>query len=243
MLITALLLATTMTAADVPRLTAPEVHALVGKGDAVVIDVRGSVPYRHGRIAGAISMPLGTIARRFSELPQEKTIVTYCTCRSEETSLEAALQLAQNHGFERVAVLVGGLAAWKDAGFEIASDRAETADATKANGAPAQAASRAATRQRLAPPPEVRCDRNDLTSYAGRVTAYARAGEQVSITIATDDGTIESVTATSFLHDGGPFRGWKAIEGDGGKPLESLRAIAWVCTEGPVLIDWRPATQ
>ena len=90
-----------------------------GQREAVAIDVRGSVPYDLGHIDGAVSMPLGLIAQRFDELPQDKLIVAYCSCKAEETSLEAAMLLSNQHGFARVAVLHGGYPAWKDAGLPV----------------------------------------------------------------------------------------------------------------------------
>ena len=235
MLLTSLILAAVIASpADVPRLSAQEVHALIQNGDAVVIDVRGSVPFKYGRVAGAISMPLGAIARRFDELPQDRTIVAYCTCKSEESSLEAALQLAQKHGFENVAVLVGGLAAWKDAGFAIEADRATDAPL------PSQPATTSATSGRLAPPAGFRCDRNDLTSHAGRVIGYERDGDSVTVRLATSAGTVASVTATSFLLDGQPLADPLRIETADGRPSASMSAIAWICGSGQALIDWRP---
>ena len=106
-----LLLAILLTNAAVPRMTPAEVHALVQKGDAVVVDVRGTVPYEMGHVTGAVWMPLGLMNQRASELPQDKLIVAYCTCKAEETSLEAAVLLSK-HGFERVAVMQGGYPAW-----------------------------------------------------------------------------------------------------------------------------------
>ena len=66
MLLTSILLAATIaTKADVPRVTPAELHALMDKGEAVAIDVRGSVPYELGHIKGAVWLPLGLVAQRF----------------------------------------------------------------------------------------------------------------------------------------------------------------------------------
>ncbi len=247
MILTLILAATLATKADVPRLTAAELRALMEKGDAVAADVRGSVPWRHGHIAGAIWLPLGRIDQQFDKLPQDKLIVTYCTCKAEETSLEGAMKLANEHGFERVAVLHGGYPAWKEAGFPVEEERTVHFEESKPAAAPAPAASSG----RLAPPDSVACDRNQLTSYAGRVTSYKRAKEKTSLVIHTSADTVETFTlghpgsddpSSLFLIEGAPFtaKDWSRIERRKGELLPSMSAVAWVCTNGRTIIDWRP---
>ncbi len=235
-----LLAATLVTSADIPRVTPQELHELMQQGEAVAVDVRGTVPYELGHIAGAHWLPLGRIAQRFSELPQEKLIVTYCTCKAEETSLEGALMLANRHGFPRVAVLKGGYPAWKEAGLPIemiqevpAPDVVESAPAA----APVSAG-------RLRPPDAVKCDRNQLTSFAGKVTRYVREKGRTTLTMHTSAETVETIVvrhpgsddpSRSFLIEGNAFTeaDWKRIP-------EGTSAIAWVCTSGESLVDWRP---
>ena len=117
-----LLLLAILTKADVPRVTAEELRAQLASGDAIAVDVRGSVPYEIGHLPGAVWMPLGVLQSRAGELPDDKLLVMYCTCKEEETSLEAAMLLAKA-GFPRVAVLHGGYPAWTAAGFPIDSRR------------------------------------------------------------------------------------------------------------------------
>jgi 3-mercaptopyruvate sulfurtransferase SseA len=62
----------------VRRITIPELQSALEKGEAVVIDVRGSVEYKLGHIKGARLVPLGLIAEQKRELPRDKLIVTYC---------------------------------------------------------------------------------------------------------------------------------------------------------------------
>jgi rhodanese-related sulfurtransferase len=235
-----LLLATVIqTKADVPRVTPAELQALLAKGDAIAVDVRGTVPFRYGHIASAISMPLGAIDKRAMELPQDKLIVTYCACRSEETSLEGAMLLAQKHGFERVAVLHGGLQAWTDARLPTESERTVHFEEER----PAAEAGRG----RLAPPAAVKCDRNELTSYE-------RKQGRTTIVIATSAGTTERVTlehsgsddpSRAFLLAGEPFAAddWKKIEKEQGVLHDGMNVIAWVCENGETIVDWRPGSK
>ncbi len=235
MILTALILAATIaTKADVPRLTPAELAPLLASGDAVAIDVRGSVPYKLGRIAGATWVPLGKVGELAASLPKEKLLVAYCTCGAEELSLEAAMLLSQKHGFERVAVLKGGYPAWKDAGLPVESDRAPEEQAAAPAGGAAG---------RIRPPDAVKCDPNQLTAYIGRVTEYRREKDATLLTIATSSGTTETVTvrgtpAVSYLLEGKRFdeeRAEKIV-----RPGAS--AIAWVCADGTTIVDWRPGT-
>jgi 3-mercaptopyruvate sulfurtransferase SseA len=68
-------------AADYERITADELKGLLGnKADIVVVDVRSIESYKVGHIPGAISMPYADeIKARHGELPQDKTIILYCS--------------------------------------------------------------------------------------------------------------------------------------------------------------------
>jgi rhodanese-related sulfurtransferase len=239
MILSLILAATLATKADVPRLTAAELKTRMEKGEAVAVDVRGSVPWRYGHIPGAVWLPLGRMSQDFGKLPQDKLLVTYCTCKAEESSLEGAMKLANEHGFERVAVLHGGYPAWKEAGYPVEEERmVHFAEGQPAPAAPASAG-------RLAPPDAVTCDRNQLTSHSGRITSYKRAKDKTVLVMATSADTVETLTVAHpgtdnpsrfYLLEGQPFR-----KEDLGKVDKSgTSAIAWVCTNGPTVIDWRP---
>ena len=247
-LIALLVLATTITTkADVPRLNPDELFKLMEKGEAVAIDVRGSVPYEMGHIKGAQWVPLGLLAQRIGELPEDKLIVAYCTCKAEEASLEAAMLLAQQYE-RRVAVLVGGYPAWKEAG--LPTEVIETVHFEP--GQPADNTSASRSRGgRLAPPAGVTCDRNELTSYAGKVTSYKREKGKTLLVMRTSADTTERITVAHkgfddasrfYLIDGNAFtsRDWTRIEASKGKLRDKMSAIAWVCKNGTTFIDWRP---
>jgi rhodanese-related sulfurtransferase len=215
------------------RISVEETRAALAKNDAVLVDVRGDVPWGLQRIAGAISIPLGLIGERAAELPKDKLIVTYCTCSHDELSVAAVLAL-QKAGIERAAALHGGLTAWSNAGLPTESDNHEPPVVTE-DPAPA-AAGRGG---RLRPPPAVTCDLNSLTLYSGRVTLFKRTKTKATIRIATDWDTTEQVATTNprYLLNGEPMRAadWKRV-GTG------KRANVWVCRAagGRTVIDWRP---
>ena len=261
MFLISLVLAATLAKADVPRVTPTELHELMKKGDAIALDVRGSVPFKLGRIEGATWMPLGLIKERFGELPQDKLVVAYCTCKAEELSLEATLLLANQHGFTRVAVLQGGYPAWKDAGLPIAADKQEEATGTPVmtttvhfDPRPETAAPQPSPMSagRLRPPDAVKCDPNELTSFAGKVATYRRGKDMTVLVMHTSADTVETIKIPHgdkdprhwYLIEGQPFTAadWKRIESKKGVLRPDVSAIAWVCTDGATIVDWRPGT-
>jgi len=64
---------------DVPRITLKETQSLMEKGQAVLIDVRGSEAYDQEHAAGAILFTEADIATRLNELPRDKQLILYCT--------------------------------------------------------------------------------------------------------------------------------------------------------------------
>jgi hypothetical protein len=106
--------------------------------------------------------------------------------------------------------------------------------------------------QRLAPPAALKCPRNNLTSFTGRVIAYQRTNTRIHLRVRTDEETTESFTLRFannddpikwFLLRGGEFKqsDWKSIESSRGRLRKSMRITVWVCDDGskPVF-DWRP---
>lgn len=109
--------------------------------------------------------------------------------------------------------------------------------------------------QRLAPPASLKCPRNNLTSFMGKVTNYQRTQSRIFIRVRTDEETTENFTlkftknddpTRLFLLRGEEFKqsDLKLIEVSTGRLRNPMRAIVWVCDDGsnPV-IDWRPPEQ
>lgn len=105
---------------------------------------------------------------------------------------------------------------------------------------------------RLAPPESVKCDRNHLTSFTGKILSYSRKPGRVSLRVRTDEETTESFTlryaksedaARWFLMRGEPFKrtDWALIERRRYRLRQPMRATVWVCDDGSnPMIDWRP---
>lgn len=105
-----------------------------------------------------------------------------------------------------------------------------------------------AAQGRLRPPPFVTCDRNQLTSFTGRVVSLSRDADATHLVMDTDDATRERLTIRHPKGDAGPWfyrAGQPFAEQDwavllpGGRLRPDARATAWVCvTEPNPRIDW-----
>lgn len=66
--------------ASVPRIKPQDLRSRLSKGEEIiVVDARVASAYALSHIEGAISMPLPEVSQRMSELPEDATIVFYCT--------------------------------------------------------------------------------------------------------------------------------------------------------------------
>lgn len=63
-----------------PRIKVEEAKALVEKGSAVILDVRGSDAYKTSHVKGALDYPLSRLEQSdFKDLPKNKRIIAYCS--------------------------------------------------------------------------------------------------------------------------------------------------------------------
>lgn len=86
----------------------------------VVIDVRSAAgravdPFT---IPGALAIEPNDIAEKLRDVPRDRRIVVFCACPNEVTAAKLAQELRQQ-GFAEVRPLLGGLDAWRDAGYTV----------------------------------------------------------------------------------------------------------------------------
>jgi rhodanese-related sulfurtransferase len=84
-----------------------------------LVDVRTREVYELSHATGAISMPESEMVKMVATLPTDRTLVLYCTCPDEKTSLRAARTLVDLFHLNNVVVLKGGLDAYASAGGAI----------------------------------------------------------------------------------------------------------------------------
>lgn len=98
-----------------------EAFEMVQAGEAVLLDIRSEQAYIEGHLAGAISVPLQQVAANADQIAGlGQTVITYCSCPAEETSLAAASELIRT-GFTDVLVLDGGIRSWALLGLPLRS--------------------------------------------------------------------------------------------------------------------------
>jgi rhodanese-related sulfurtransferase/DNA-binding transcriptional ArsR family regulator len=95
-----------------------ELKRRLKEGTTVVLDVRPSIEYKAGHIAGARSIPISELSERLKELPKSRTIVAYCRGPYCVFADEAAALLSQK-GFKALR-LEGGFPDWKLNGGAVA---------------------------------------------------------------------------------------------------------------------------
>jgi rhodanese-related sulfurtransferase len=91
-----------------------EAREFFASGRAVFIDTRDEFTYRHGRIKGAINIPLEELAVRLDSLKglsSEKILIPYCDGTNCHSSIEFANRLFAA-GISRVKIFFGGWEEW-----------------------------------------------------------------------------------------------------------------------------------
>jgi rhodanese-related sulfurtransferase len=88
-----------------------------GEPALTIVDIRDADAFRNSHIMGAISMPMNQlVSRARASLELVRDIYVYGETNEQTAEAAAALR---NDGYENIAELVGGLAAWKAAKFPV----------------------------------------------------------------------------------------------------------------------------
>ena len=82
----------------------------------LAVDLRPAEAFQSGRLPGARSIPLPTLAARRSEVPADTLIVLYADGVEDAT---VAYRYLRRAGHANVFVLEGGLAGWRAHGYGV----------------------------------------------------------------------------------------------------------------------------
>jgi sulfur-carrier protein adenylyltransferase/sulfurtransferase len=97
---------------EIPGMSPLELKRRMDGGEAFdLVDVREPFEYEIARIDGAKLIPLGKLTERLDELKRGRPIVVHCHSGMRSAQ---AVRLLQEHGFENVYNLEGGIDAWSD---------------------------------------------------------------------------------------------------------------------------------
>ncbi len=100
----------------VPEIPAPRLAKdLAAIPPPQLVDVRTGTEFRGGRIPGAISAPITSLARALPGLGLDPSRKVVAVCLTAHRSIPA-VRLLREKGFD-AAQLAGGMLAWRAAGF------------------------------------------------------------------------------------------------------------------------------
>ena len=107
----------------------PTTTANKEKEGAIVVDVREKeeVDELSYDVQNLLHIPLSEFEDRYSEVPTDRSIIM--ACRSGGRSLKAAYFL-QNHGYDDVVNLDGGILKWAEKKFPVKGNTAVVNDST-----------------------------------------------------------------------------------------------------------------
>ena len=95
-----------------------ELSALVDDAAVTVVDVGDSARYEDGHVPGAVWVPRYELEHALgADVPLDDPVVL--TCEDGTVSEFAVAQLRAEREIETVSALRGGVAAWRDAGFDV----------------------------------------------------------------------------------------------------------------------------
>ena len=83
-----------------------------------VVDVRRPGEWQSGHIAAAMNVPLNTLEERSADLSKEEPLAVLCAGGFRSS---IGTSILERQGFARITNVVGGMAAWKTAGLEVAT--------------------------------------------------------------------------------------------------------------------------
>jgi len=121
----------------VEQATVTEVSAMLDRGDATIIDVRGRAEWEAGHVPGVPNVPLGHLTERLGALPADRPVVVQCQGGARSAIAASVLQA---RGVKNVVNMTGGFAAWVQAGLPVARGTGES-------GAPTDLAAGASSMQ------------------------------------------------------------------------------------------------
>ncbi len=102
---------------EVPTIEVAQVPDPIPEG-VTVLDVREPVEWQHGRIEGAVHVPLTQLPERAEELPPDQQLLVVCKMGGRSAQATAFLR---EKGFEAVN-LSGGMLDWAEAGRAMVAD-------------------------------------------------------------------------------------------------------------------------
>jgi rhodanese-related sulfurtransferase len=106
--------------AAINEVSIAEVKKMIdNKEDIILLDVRDKEEYETGHIPGAINISRGTLELKSHLIIPDKTkkIIVYCGL---DLRSPLATRSLNDFGYKKAINMIGGLKAWKEAGYPVA---------------------------------------------------------------------------------------------------------------------------
>ena len=97
-------------------MTPEQAYAALRDAGAVLIDVREPWEHEQASIPGAVLIPLGELADRVGEVPEDRAVYVHCRMGGRSAR---AVEFLRAHGRPRSFNVVGGIDAWREAGLPV----------------------------------------------------------------------------------------------------------------------------
>ena len=104
------------------ELTPAEAVPWINDDDAVIVDISPVADFNKGHIVNARNLQPSRLAQPDAEIEKLKDKKLLVVCRTGQTAVGAAANL-RKMGAERVAVLKGGMAAWRNDQFPVTTKK------------------------------------------------------------------------------------------------------------------------
>jgi molybdopterin/thiamine biosynthesis adenylyltransferase/rhodanese-related sulfurtransferase len=112
---------------EIDEVDPSEVKELLQEG-AVIVDVRETDELSSGLLPGAKHVPRSYLETRIEGIVSDRSAHIILYCASGNRSAYGARTLEQDMGYEHVESMKGGIALWKDRGYDVDVPRTLTAD-------------------------------------------------------------------------------------------------------------------
>ncbi|NNK32443.1 MAG: rhodanese-like domain-containing protein [Xanthomonadales bacterium] len=101
-----------------PELTPAQAVPWINDGEAAIVDISPVADFNKGHIVNAVNLPASRLADPDAEVQKLKDKKLLVVCKSGQTAISAAASL-RKMGAQNVAVLKGGMAAWRGDQFPV----------------------------------------------------------------------------------------------------------------------------
>ncbi len=106
----------------VQELAPSEAVGWINDDDAVIVDISPVTDFNKGHIVNARNIQPSRLAKPDAEMEKLKDAKLLVVCRTGQTAIGAAANL-RKMGAERVAVLKGGMAAWRSDQYPVTTKK------------------------------------------------------------------------------------------------------------------------